>query len=265
VLEAMPALEVLKFEDNNNEINPCFGAEAFQPIIQTLYRRIGLQNLEKVLLQCRMSADLLAAFESSRSAKGLVALVLRCDIGVEGARALADVIGRNIFPALEMLLLYDNPRVSDEGAIVLAEALGNASRPFLRILDLVNIGMCDRGMSALASLVRQGRLERLEELNLSNNKGVTDNGIIALARAIEASGLPRLQHIRISKLDKMKVTILRFGAIAYAIIKGSPQLKSINVECNEQEAASLRTTIESMLRAAGRTASVKTEGSVVVT
>lgn len=119
-------------------------------------------------------------------------------------------------------------------------------------------------MVALASVVRQGRLERLEELNLSNNKGVTDNGVIALAQAIEASGLSRLRLIRISKLDKVKVTTLGFGAIAYAIIKGSPQLKSINVECNGSEAASLRTTIEGMLRAAGRTASVKTEDSVVV-
>ena len=99
-------------------------------------------------------------------------------------------------------------------------------------------------------LVRQGRLGRLEELNLSNNKGVTDNGFISLARAIEASGLPRLQHIRISKLDKMKVTTLGFGAIAYPVTKGSPQLKSINLECNKQKAASLRTTVEGMLREA---------------
>ena len=67
------------------------------------------------------------------------------------------------------------------------------------------------------------------------------------------------------KLDKMKVTNLRIGALAYAIIKGSPQLKSIRMECNEHEAASLKKTIEGMLRAAGRTASVETEIPVAVT
>lgn len=74
-------------------------------------------------------SDLLAAFESSPSAKGLVASVLRCDIGVEGALALADIIGREAFPALEILSLHDNHRVSDKGLIALAEGLGISTRP----------------------------------------------------------------------------------------------------------------------------------------
>jgi hypothetical protein len=186
-------------------------------------------------------------------------------ISVEGARALADVIGREVFPALQGMGLYHNPKVSDEGLIVLAEAMGNTSRSFLRKLVIVNIGMSDRGMAALESVVRHGRLERLEELNLSNNKSVTDDGIIALAQEIDARGLPKLRHITMLGLNKIKVTTLGFGAIAYAIIKGSPNLKSIRVECNEQEAASVRRTIEGMLRAAGRTASVEIENPAALT
>jgi len=117
-------------------------------------------------------------------------------IGVEGARALADVIGREVLPALQGMSLYHNPKVSDEGLIVLAEAMGNTSRSFLRKLVIVNIGMSDRGMAALESVVRHGRLERLEELNLSNNKSVTDDGIIALAQEIDARGLPKLRQSR---------------------------------------------------------------------
>jgi hypothetical protein len=56
--------------------------------------------------------------------------------------------------------------------------------------------MSDRGMAALESVVRHGRLERLEELNLSNNKSVTDDGIIALAQEIDARGLPKLRQSR---------------------------------------------------------------------
>ena len=85
VLETMPALNGFGIQSVN--YSQVYRAETFQPIIQTLYRRIGLQNLEKVMLQCRrMSDDVfsdllaafessLAAFESSRSTKGLVALV----------------------------------------------------------------------------------------------------------------------------------------------------------------------------------------------
>lgn len=79
------------------------------------------------------------------------------------------MIGRERFTALEMLLLHEIPRISDEGVVALAEALRNASQTFLKRLDLVNVGMCDRGMAALASVVQQGRLERLEELDLSHN------------------------------------------------------------------------------------------------
>lgn len=245
VLETMPALKTFGIVSAN--FNQIYRAETFRPIIQTLYRKIALQNLEKVLFKCRMSdevlSDLLAAVDSCDSAKRLTYLVLSCDMGVEGARSLADTIGRDIFPALDVLILHDNPRVSDEGVIALTEALRSASQTFLRGLALANVGMCDRGMVALASVVRHGRLKRLEELDLSHNIGVTDDGIIALAREIDARGLPKLRLIQMLKLDKMKVTTSGFGAIAYAAIKGSPQLKSILMECNEQEATSLKKTI----------------------
>lgn len=73
------------------------------------------------------------------------------------------------------------------------------------------------------------------------------------------------RHIKMLEPDISKVASLGFGALAYSIIKGSPQLKSTHMECNRQEAAALRTTIQGMPRAAGRTASVETEISVAVT
>ncbi len=48
--------------------------------------------------------------------------------------------------------------------------------------------MGDKGLAALASVIRAGRLEELEELYLYDNPAVTDEGVTSLAGAIQGAG-----------------------------------------------------------------------------
>ena len=75
--------------------------------------------------------------------------------------------------------------------MALADALRKPTQTVLTHLDLINVGTADDGMTALSSLVYQGRFEQLQ-LNLSENRAITTQGIVALARAIETRGLPNL-------------------------------------------------------------------------
>jgi ribonuclease HIII len=81
--------------------------------------------------------------------------------------------------------------------MALAKALLDSTETFLAHLDLGDIGMGDGGIEALASLVYEGRMQQLEDLNLDGNNDLTDEGITALARAINVRGLPVLERLSI--------------------------------------------------------------------
>lgn len=66
--------------------------------------------------------------------------------------------------------------------MALAEALSKSTPACLGSLVLDNVGMGDEGIAALASLVGQGRMEQLTELDISQNAALTQQGIITLAR-----------------------------------------------------------------------------------
>lgn len=87
------------------------------------------------------------------------------------------------------------------------------------------MGMDDAGMAALASVVRAGRFEKLEEITLSFNPEVTDQGACVFARAIESAGergLPKLRWFVANRLPPL--TTKGVGALAFALIKNCPRL-----------------------------------------
>jgi len=63
-----------------------------------------------------------------------------------------------------------NPNISDVGVLALAAALLKPTTTFLRELELRDVGMGNKGIAALASLVDQGRMEYLDLLIMSINR-----------------------------------------------------------------------------------------------
>jgi hypothetical protein len=80
----------------------------------------------------------------------------RCEIGTEGGRTLAALLSRGALSALEYISLSGDKHLGNRGVEALLGAVQEVPRTFLRKLDLVNVGMGDEGMAALASAFRGG-------------------------------------------------------------------------------------------------------------
>jgi len=175
-----------------------------------------------------------------------------CGIGVDGARALADLLRGDGHPALKSLELGCDQNIGDEGAVALAGGLCEAPRTMLKTLNL-GVRMGDVGMAALASVIEHGRMGQLRYINY----GMTDKGLVALARAIDAWGLPKLQEVEIC-MGGGEYTALGFGALALAFVRGCPKMNHISLVCPDPglDKTALKTMIRGMLLAAGRTAEV---------
>lgn len=137
--------------------------------------------------------------------------------------------------------------------MALAEALLDSTETYLEFLDLAEEGMGDEGFKALASVVYAGRMQQLEDLDLSRNGGLTDEGITALARAINVRGLPALERLSIVEWSNSpnKVTILEVGAIALALVNQCPRLKRLDLKLSNSK-GTYNDMFQGMLRAAGR-------------
>lgn len=82
--------------------------------------------------------------------------------------------------------------------------------------------MGDEGIAALAHLIHQGRLEKLEYLCLSHNHAVTDQGAKSLVQAIDTLGLPNLKFFHMMSIVELKA--VGISAITQTLTKGCPQL-----------------------------------------
>jgi len=237
------------------------GAAALQPINVAL-RNGASQNLQGVwLLKITLGESDLREFADalgkSESAKRLETFTLWCSIySVEGMRILAGFLFQAAFPALNIFYLIGigNPNGTDAGVMASTETL-KARQTSLANLALYNVEMGDEGIAALASLVSHGRMEQLEELDISLNAALTQQGIITLARAIDARGLPMLETLEMSRLTNL--TAVGIGGIALAVIKGCPRLKVIDFWGSGQEDSSHRDAVTGMLDAVGRAGKVK--------
>jgi hypothetical protein len=225
VLEAAPALKRIIFDSDRYD---SLGV-VFQSVIAALHRGVGLQNLQEMcLLGCTLGdahfGDFFQALEGSAFAEQMAVLSFRdCEIGVEGACALANLLRRDGLPALKYLFLIGNAEMGDEGIAALASGLAEAPRTMLRWLYLNCTGMGDVGMATLASVIHQGRMQEITWIDLGK-PGVTDKGLIALAQAIDARGFPKLRRLKIEPFFK-DYTAVGFGAITLAFVKGCPQLE----------------------------------------
>jgi hypothetical protein len=138
-------------------------------------------------------------------------------------RAVAGPLSRGAFPALRDLA-FSNDDIGDEGVVILAKTLLNANQTCLWSLELIDVGMGDAGVAALASVVQQGRFDELAGLDIHENVDITDQGMTALARAIEARGLPMLSFT-LDGFEEMRATGI--SAVVNALVKGCPRLQSI--------------------------------------
>lgn len=145
-------------------------------------------------------------------------------VGAESMCTLADLLCRDIFPALRKLCFSGNPDITDVGVVALAIALQETTQTYLMFLNLDDVGMGDGGIAALASLVAQGRLEQIAWLKFSGNNKLIDQGVITLAQAIEARGLPILRVFTMRMIFKLRA--VGITAIAQALTKGCPRLVS---------------------------------------
>ena len=229
VLEAAPALVRVHISSNRESL---LGGAALQSIAAAL-RHGALRNLlELVMFGCVVDdgdvRDVLEALEESGCAEQMTLLKFSdCGVSLGGVRALAAHLGKDAFPALKELNLNENHRITDVGVEVLAEALLQTAQTFLTYLSLSEVGMCDAGIAALVPLVQQGRMGRLEHLDICGNGGISDHGIISFAESINTKGLPMLSYFYMGELGKL--TSVGIGATAHAVINRCPLLKRFHL------------------------------------
>lgn len=143
-----------------------------------------------------------AVGDVAAGSRTLEALYLGCNnIGPEGARALGESLVDA--PGVTGLWLKRNP-IGPAGARHLAGLLRRNQR--LRTLDLVNTGLGEAGLQALADALCEGN-QGLRDLYLSGN-GLGPSAAPALARILR--GAPRLQglYLGVNRLGEEGVRLL---------------------------------------------------------
>jgi Ran GTPase-activating protein (RanGAP) involved in mRNA processing and transport len=169
-LAAMGALGVINTRSRAEQFNATTLqslSAALRHGVLPILRAVGLNHCD---LSDEDIKDFMEALEASGCAERLVSLKISdCDIKGEGLPALAGLIAHDGFPALETLSLEGNSRITDSGVVALAKAILDSTVTLLTHLDLNYVGMGDIGMKALASLVYEGRMQQLEDLDLSGN------------------------------------------------------------------------------------------------
>ena len=105
----------------------------------------------------------------------------------------------SVLPALEGLVLINEPAAAPDGVPRLAEKLGAGALPAMTFLNLSSIPVGDAGASALAAALDRGALPRLRNLGLDRT-GIGDAGLVALAPALRR--LPALDGGSVSRATR---------------------------------------------------------------
>ncbi|KAG6541872.1 hypothetical protein Mapa_016700 [Marchantia paleacea] len=172
---------------NNNDDSLVFhnqGAKALAAAVRSNH----LPNLEDLTLRGVAGEEgviqLLKAMETSKLG-AFKQLDLRvCEIGLRGAKALANMLRSPQFASLTLLDLQNNVSIGDEGVIALAAAFRSGNLKSLKILYLDNISMGEKGLLELASLLEAGHLPCLQELYAGASE-YTETSAKALVRAYQ--------------------------------------------------------------------------------
>ena len=94
-----------------------------------------------------------------------------------------------------------HPGINDLGCVALCDALAGGALPLLVTLELVDNGIGDPGVVALAAAAAtHGVLERCKEINLENNPFKPAGGR-ALCRALRNGALPELERLSLDWTD----------------------------------------------------------------
>jgi hypothetical protein len=149
------------------------------------------------------------------------------------------------------MILSGNDNITDAGVVALADALLQTTQTLLTDIDLSDVGMGDEGIAALALLVQQDRMRRLECLQFCGNDDISNRGIICFAGSINMKGLPVLTSLFMSRLGRL--TAVKTGAITYAAINRCPSLRTFYLEGSGPDAKKNADIIKGMMQVAGRT------------
>jgi hypothetical protein len=229
-----------------------------EPVIAALkvveaFQCLKTLSFNKLRLEVPKWDELLGALAGAPCAGQLMGLFLQHSNFFPASMAtLSQLLGQNGFPMLERLSFGGTSGIGDDGAAVLAQGLLAASRTRLTGLKLAKVGISDEGVAAVASLVRAGCLERLQEIFLGANSAFTDQGVGVLTRAIQAAGkngLPRLLEFWGKELPQ--VTRVGIVVLVSVLIRNCPRLKLLNMRGNKEKAGSHNAVVEGMVLAAG--------------
>lgn len=226
MLESMPALESLSYWANL--INPTKIVD-LEPIILALNRGMAFRQLQALSLTS-YHIENAAAWDRMQLALAGAACALRLtslelsftSFSLKNMSTLSTLLSENTFPRLQTLELTDNA-LGDQGVEILVQGLlAPACGTRLTKLNLSQFEFGDQGMSALARVVREGRFERLEDIDLSYNLDVTNQGVRVLARAVQDAGdrgLPMLLQFTASWLRDRRAS---FEELASALMDNCP-------------------------------------------
>lgn len=161
------------------------------------------------------------------------------------------LLSKDVFPELESWKIYSTP-IQDNGVALLVQGLIAATcQTRLTKLTLFDIKMSDRGITALASMIRTKHFERLHQIVVREQPAVTDEGVRALARAVQAfgeEGLPMLATFSIVHMGHIGKA--SFVELASALIDNCPRLEHMYI-CPQNNRNVLREELEQMVLAAG--------------
>lgn len=182
MLESMPALDSLSYWANL--LNPTMIVD-FEPIILALNGGVAFRNLQASDAWDRM----LFALAGAPCALQFTTLELAyTSLSLANLSTLSTLLSENTFPMLQDLKLTSTP-LGDRGVEILVQGLLTpACGTRLTKLNLSKFEFGDQGMAALARVIREGRFELLEDIDLSHNLNVTDQGMRILARAVQDAG-----------------------------------------------------------------------------
>ncbi len=117
----------------------------------------------------------MAAIAAAPCAEKLTKLAFEnCNFNSAPMITLSGLLGQDRLPSLRSVASGD---LEDHGVAAFAQGLLAAPRTRLSHVDLSGVRMGDESMAALASVVRAGRFDRLETIDVSYHDAVTKGSV----------------------------------------------------------------------------------------
>ncbi|KAL3694433.1 hypothetical protein R1sor_008084 [Riccia sorocarpa] len=127
---------------------------------------------------------------------------------------LAKAIGSGNLPNLETLNFGSNTKFGDVGAKRLAEALESVKLPALHRLQVIDSGVGNEGLVALAKALGSGNVPSLTRLHLGGEKDTfLTSGANALAGVLKAGHVPALEDLSLQGLTEEEGVITLVEAL----------------------------------------------------